>query len=195
MFPQLEKLVRRVMEYPAKLLVALRITPNILTFIGFLLSAVAAYYLFIGERVTGAIWILVSGVFDMFDGAVARVSGGGSTFGAFWDSTVDRYTEFLIFLGLLGWLMKHYGTPNFRPDVLMTVVAMVGSQLVSYTRARAEGLGLQCKVGWFARPERVIILVLGLFFNQLFWTLAFLAVVTHVTAFQRIFHVYRITRK
>ena len=184
-----------MMEYPARILVMIGLTPNWLTIIGLVMTVVPAYYLFIGKETLGAIWILVSSVFDMFDGAVARLRGNGSKFGAFFDSTTDRYAEFIIYLGLLGWQMQHLSTPNFRPDVLITLIALVGAFMVSYTRARAEGLGIACKVGWFGRPERIILLVLGLMFHILFWILAFLAVVTHLTAFQRIYHVYRETER
>lgn len=195
MFPKLEAWVRRMMEFPARGLVAIGLTPNGLTIIGLFLTVIPAYFLFIGEDTLGAVWILIASAFDMFDGAVARLRGTGSKFGAFWDSTADRYAEFIIYMGLLGWQMQHLHTSNFRPDVLITLIALMGSFMVSYTRARAEGLGIECKVGWFGRPERIILLVLGLLFNLLFWTLAFLAVVTHVTAFQRVYHVFQKTEQ
>ena len=191
MFPKIHDGVRRVMEYPARAVVAVGLTPNMLTIIGFVLTLIPAYFLFIGSDRWGAVWILIASVFDMLDGAVARISGAGTKFGAFLDSTMDRYSEIIIFLGVLGWQMQHLHTSNFRPDVFITLVALVGSFMVSYTRARAEGLGIECKVGLFGRPERIILLVLGLLAHQLFWTLVILAVVTHITTFQRVMHVYR----
>ena len=195
MFPKLHDLVRKLMEYPARGVKAMGFSPNALTMIGLVLTIVPAYFLFIGCEMWGAIWIIISSLFDMLDGAVARITGRDSKFGAFFDSTIDRYSEFIIFMGLLGWQMQHLNTPNFRPDVMITLIALVGSFMVSYTRARAEGLGIECKVGLFGRPERIVVLVVGLLIHQLFWTLVILAIVTHVTTYQRVLHVYRFDKK
>ncbi len=149
----------------------------------------------------GGLLVLFAGIFDMFDGAMARVCNTATTFGAFFDSTLDRYSESIILLGVLVYALQ-------RPDLhdlfwpfaheqfwMITVIyiAVVGSLMVSYTKARAEGLGLECKTGLLARPERVVILALGLLSGTSIWALALLAVFSQVTAIERIVHVWRIT--
>ena len=126
----------------------------------------------------------------MVDGALARVSDGGTTFGAFFDSTLDRLSEAAVCFGLIGYFLSRQDDLT----VLAAVLMLIGSQMVSYTRARAEGLGLSCTVGWFQRPERVIALGVALLFptdmvivlQVVIWTLA---VFTLFTTIQRVVHV------
>lgn len=163
------------------------ITPNMLTMLGLFLTLGVTATLATGHLVWGGILVLLTSAFDMFDGALARATERNSTFGAFFDSTIDRYAEAMIFFGLL---LHYQRVPSTHFEVLFIYLAIVGSLMVSYTRARAEALGLECKVGILARPERVILLSLGLIIGWLHVTLAILALFTNITAVQRIYHVW-----
>jgi CDP-diacylglycerol--glycerol-3-phosphate 3-phosphatidyltransferase len=162
------------------------------TVVGFLLNVLTACVLASGHLSIGGVMLLLAGGFDMLDGALARVTSQQSTFGAFLDSLLDRYSEAAIFLALIyQFTIRHDTLP-----VVLVYVAAVGSLLISYARARAESLGIECKVGIAPRPERVIILGLGLVFRE-YTTIAalvILAVLTHVTAMQRLHHVWLQTR-
>ncbi len=173
-----------------------------LTILGLLLSALTAVVLALGYLFAGGLLILFAGIFDMFDGALARVCNTATVFGAFFDSTLDRYSESIILFGLLCYTLQ-------RPDlhdlfwpaqheqtwmIVFLFIAMVGSLMVSYAKARAEGLGLECKTGLLARPERVVILAIGLLSGTTIWALALLAILSHVTAIERLAYVWRITR-
>jgi CDP-diacylglycerol--glycerol-3-phosphate 3-phosphatidyltransferase len=163
----------------------LGITPNSLTVAGCLLNFGVGAVLTLGYNQIGGVLVLVVGAFDMLDGALARAAGKSTRFGAFLDSTLDRYSEAAVFLGILA-------SAAARADltvVLLTYAAAVGSLMVSYARARAECLGISCDVGWLQRPERVILLGLGLILGLTLPVLAILAVLTNVTAIQRILHV------
>lgn len=173
----------------------LGITPNMLTGTSLLLSILAAVVITRGFLVIGGLLVLLAGTFDMFDGAMARVQNASTSFGAFFDSTLDRYSESIILLGLLVYALQR--SPDFKETlwptsheqtwmILFLYMAMVGSFLVSYTKARAEGLGVECHIGILARPERVVILALGLLSGTSIWTLALLAVFTNITAIERI---------
>jgi CDP-diacylglycerol--glycerol-3-phosphate 3-phosphatidyltransferase len=138
-------------------------------------------------------WLLaIFGPLDAVDGLIARERGLTSPFGAFLDSTVDRYAEFFLFLGLLAYLTIH--RDGSLIDAILILSAMTGSLLVSYTRARAETLGFSCKVGVFTRFERLLIFALGLIFGWIYPILVILAIFTHVTALHRIFYVYKQSR-
>jgi phosphatidyl-myo-inositol alpha-mannosyltransferase len=163
------------------------ITPNMLTILGLILTLSVTATLAAGHLVWGGILVLLTSAFDMFDGALARATKRNSTFGAFFDSTIDRYSEALIFLGLLLYYQRMPGTYF---ELCFVYLAIIGSLMVSYTRARAEALGLECKVGILARPERIILLSLGLLSGWLQFTLAILALFTNFTAAQRIYHVW-----
>ncbi len=173
-------------EYPARLLARLGLTPNALTLIGLLLNALVAGVLALGHPVLGGVLVLVANAFDMLDGALARVSGKGSRFGAFFDSTLDRYAEALIYLGVMAWLVRLGDSWS----LLAAYLSVVGSFMVSYSRARAEGLGVQGEVGWLPRPERILLLALALILHQylLAPVLWLLAVMTNFTALQRILY-------
>jgi CDP-diacylglycerol--glycerol-3-phosphate 3-phosphatidyltransferase len=179
------------------------ITPNMVTLVGLLLSIVTAVVLASGFIVAGGALVLFAGIFDMFDGAMARVRNAATTFGAFLDSTLDRYSESIILGGLLFYALQRpdlhdalWPFPNEQQWMIMTIfVAAVGSLMVSYAKARAEGLGLECKTGLLARPERVVILAIGLLTSTTIWALVLLAVLSHVTAIERILHVWRATNQ
>lgn len=165
------------------------ISPNVLTTVGCLLNFGVAAVIAIGYLNLGGFLILFAGAFDMLDGALARAAKRATTFGAFLDSTLDRYSEAAIFLGV-------FIEAALRSDLqvqLLAYAAAIGSLMVSYARARAEGLGLRSSVGLFQRPERVILLGVGLIFGLEVYALWVLAVLTNVTALHRILHVRRLT--
>lgn len=167
-----------------------RITPNMLTIVGLLLTLGVTVTLATGHLVWGGILVLLTSAFDMLDGALARATERNSKFGAFFDSTIDRYSEALIFLGLLLYYQRVQGS---QVAIGLVYLAIIGSLMVSYTRARAEALGLECKVGILARPERIILLSLGLITGWLDFTLAILALFTNLTTGQRMYHVWKQT--
>jgi CDP-diacylglycerol--glycerol-3-phosphate 3-phosphatidyltransferase len=181
---------KRLSEAIARALARTGVSPTQLTLIGFTLNVAVAAVLAAGLLPLGGALLLVASAFDTVDGALARVAKRATTFGAFLDSTLDRYSEAALLLGLL------YDASR-RGDVavsIATYVAIVGSLLVSYCRARAEGLGLACEVGIAPRPERIVTLGVGLLVGLELPALVLLAVLTHVTAVQRILHVYQLTR-
>jgi CDP-diacylglycerol--glycerol-3-phosphate 3-phosphatidyltransferase len=172
-----------------------RLKPNILTFIGLAISIGAAYAIVIGYFLLGGALVLVSGLFDLLDGALARFTKQSTKFGAILDSTIDRLSEAAIFCGLLVWYMSKASPLAPSPvngegwdEVVLIFAALIGSFLVSYIRARAEGLGLECRVGLFTRAERVIVLAVGLLVNQVFIALWGLVVFVYITVAQRLLY-------
>jgi len=174
----------------ARLIARTGITPTGLTVAGFVLNAGVAWVLALGHLRLGGLLVLLAGAFDALDGALARLTDRVTPFGAFLDSTLDRCSEAALYLGLLAF----YAGRGSRLEVILIYLTMVGSLLVSYTRARAEGLDIECKVGLFTRFERVVVLALGLLLGQMLPALGVLAVGSHLTALQRILHVWRETR-
>jgi CDP-diacylglycerol--glycerol-3-phosphate 3-phosphatidyltransferase len=168
------------------------IHPSALTFLGLLFSLAAAGAYAKGYFPLGGILFLVAGLCDMTDGPVARATGKGSAFGAFLDSSIDRYSEILIYLGLGAYFVRAQ-----QIEWVAVFLAFSGSLMVSYTRARAEGLGEECRVGWIQRPERLAILILAslLGVRVTGWSLWLLAALSHLTAAQRIRHVYHLMNK
>lgn len=166
----------------------LGLTPNILTLIGLVLVILIAIVIAFVNETLGAVLLIVGAGFDATDGALARLTNRVSKFGGFFDSTLDRYADGILMLALV-WRGIEY---NNRWLIVLAIAALIGAFLVSYTRARAEALGIQLKEGWFTRLERMIILVLGLlatiWFGQtaLVVAVALLAVLSNVTAVQRI---------
>lgn len=199
----IQERVRRLVMRTVQPLARLGVTPNTLTVLGLLLSTLAALVIAQGALLAGGFLVFFAGIFDMFDGAIARVSNTGTTFGAFFDSTLDRYSESIILLGLLLYALHrpdlHDALWPFPNEQLWMVtliyIAIVGSLMVSYAKARAEGLGLTCKTGILARPERVVILTIGLLSGTTIWALLLLAVFSHVTTFERIAYIWRVTRQ
>lgn len=163
----------------------LGLTPNMMTMLGLLGNAVGAYYLARGEMLTGGLLVLLMTPIDALDGTMARLRGEPSDFGAFVDSVTDRYSELIIYGGLL----YHFLSLGEPLGGLLVFGAASGSVLVSYVKARAEGLGYEAKVGVLTRVERYLILAPSLVFNQLFIGLAIIAVFANFTALQRIWHV------
>lgn len=190
MFPLwLQQRARRIAERVIAPLGAVGITPNGLTIAGLLLNLATAAIIAAGHLRAGAALLLASAVFDMFDGALARSTGRQTRFGAFLDSVLDRYAEAAILGGLIYFAMQRHDAAI----VILCYVVAVGSLLISYTRARAQGLGLEAKVGFAPRPERIVILAVGLAINDttVAAALVVLAVLTQFTALQRIVHVWR----
>lgn len=189
MLDRLYPYARRLAEYPARLLSRLGISPNTLTLVGLCLNIFVALVLAAGQPVIGGVLVLLANAFDMLDGAVARLGGKVSSFGAFLDSTLDRYAEAIIYLGVMAWLF----TLGDGTTLLAAYLALAGSFMVSYCRARAEGLGVGGEVGWLPRPERIVLLAVALLFHQLLLSpvLWLLAVLTNFTAVQRMLHVRR----
>lgn len=189
--PLVERTVRNWVRPLVAALDALGVGPNALTLAGLLFNFVAAWIVSTGELRLGAGAFLFASVFDMLDGSLARRRGTASRLGAFLDSTFDRLSETALFLALL---VDHarlpYG-PEWMPAAIL--VALAGSLTTSYARSRAETLGQECKVGWVERPERVVLLVLGLSLGRiaLGFVVFALAVLTWVTVLQRIVHVWR----
>jgi CDP-diacylglycerol--glycerol-3-phosphate 3-phosphatidyltransferase len=191
---------RPLVEAVARFFQRLGLTPNQLTLIGLVLQALVAVVLATGRLQLGALLLILASIFDSFDGTLARLTGRVSRFGAFFDATVDRYAEALVLGGLLVHVVQQ-GTPI---DILLVYAAIVGSLLVSYTRAKAESLGISCTVGILTRAERIALLVIGLFLSDwhpitalpatLTLTLAILALLSNVTAVQRVWEVRKATR-
>lgn len=211
--------IYRMLDPFVKLLIRMGLTPNTVTIIGFILNlGVAVVFVIGGEEGNrgdlsyvgwaGAL-ILFAGLFDMLDGQVARMGKMGSSFGALLDSVLDRYSELFMFLGICYYLVAHH----YLLSSLFAFVGMIGSMMVSYTRARAEGLGIECKGGLMQRPERVVLVGTSALFCGIFsayiggdfkWyikgipfhvfetmsiftiPLAVLAVLTNITAFRRL---------
>lgn len=164
------------------------LTPNMLTWVGLVLNLFTAWVLSHGAFVAGGLLVLVAGAFDALDGSVARATGRVSAFGAFLDSTLDRLSEAILYFGLLTFFVSRAA---YRQEIALTYLAIVGSLMVSYTRARAEGLGYECKVGLFTRLERVLVLALGLLVAQLRIALWILVAGSFFTAFHRMWHVWK----
>ncbi len=181
---------RRIVEPIARLLARAGLTPNHVTVLGFLLTAAVAVVIATGRlRLAGVLLIVTLGA-DAFDGAVARLTGATSRFGAFLDSTLDRWAEVVIYLGLI-W---HYLQAGQDLPVILAAAAMAASLLVSYTRARAEGVGLPCKEGLFTRLERLGVLIAGLILGLTIPALWVIALLAAFTAVQRILVTWRLDR-
>jgi CDP-diacylglycerol--glycerol-3-phosphate 3-phosphatidyltransferase len=173
-------------------LVKMGLTAEALTALGLLVAAAAGVLFAAGHLRWGALLVLLAGLLDSADGTVARLRGTVSPAGAFMDSAVDRYCEAVIFCGLL----IHYLTLANRGLALLTFVALCGAFFVSYTRARMEGLGKECRVGLLEREDRVIVLALGGFFGEpgVQVSLWVLAVFSHFTAIQRMRYAVRVLK-
>jgi CDP-diacylglycerol--glycerol-3-phosphate 3-phosphatidyltransferase len=182
--------LRRALSPLTRLLTHLRVGPNSITVFGTLLNVGAAVLVGFDLLVWAGVVFVVGGLFDMLDGALARYSGRETAFGAYLDSTLDRVSEGAIMAAIAYW----FAVQGRVVDVALVVVALLGSLLVSYTRARAEGLGLECKVGLASRPERVVLIAVGLFFNVLSYVVYIMVALTLFTVGQRVVHTYRALR-
>ena len=172
-----------------------RVSPDVLTITGLALNGVAcAFFAFAGGQDyrsplllrIGGLVALAASIFDMLDGRVARLRGRETKFGAFLDSTMDRYSDMLLFMGLL----VLYARMDRTPDMVLVWVAAFGSFMTSYARARAESLIPRCSVGLLERPERIVLLGVGALANRMVAALWIIAVLSNVTAVQRVVYTY-----
>ncbi len=181
-----------VIEPIAKLLINLRVHPHVITFTGLLLSILAFNFFRQGAFFFGGVMVVLAGTCDRLDGRLARDTNRHSKFGALIDSTIDRYSEVLVFLGLAIFFQDKHSYL-----VYLIILAITGSFMVSYTRARAEGLGLECKVGLMQRSERITYLAIGTLLGSIpkigitivIVTLWFIAVLANVTVIQRVIYI------
>ena len=205
----LQKIIYQIINPLIKGMIKIGITPNIVTTIGLLLNIVAAA-MFVKAAMTtsehcahqligwGGGVILFAGLFDMMDGRLARMGNMSSVFGAMWDSTLDRYSELIT----LGGICLMFVKGDWFWISVVTFAAMIGSVMVSYVRARAEGLGIECKVGFMQRPERVVVTAITAIISgatgNLWWLaggMILIAVLANITAFWRILHCYKELKK
>ena len=187
--------VRKVAAYylsepVARLLARTPITPNAITWFGFLVTIGAAALIITEHIFAAGFVVLVAGFFDILDGALARYTNQTTPFGAVLDSTLDRLSEALLLLGIL----VLYAREQSVIPILLVCLALLGSLLVSYIRARSEASGVECQVGLFTRPERVIVLALGLLLNQVVIALAIIVVFSFITVGQRLLYVWQQTK-
>jgi CDP-diacylglycerol--glycerol-3-phosphate 3-phosphatidyltransferase len=181
-----------VITHPiARILGKLGLHPNTVTILGFVLNVVAGSVLATGRLALGGVLLLLASSVDSIDGALARVSGAKSRFGAFLDSTLDRVSEGALLFGLLIWSMGQGAVL----EVYLIFLILLGSVMVSYARARAEGVGYECKVGFLTRLERVVGLGAGLIIGLVRPTLLFMAIFTWFTVLQRVLYVYRESKR
>ena len=171
----------------ARVLGFLGFSPNGLTILGYLVHLPVMYVLATGRLQLGGVLVALAGLVDTLDGALARETGQDSQFGAFLDSVSDRYSEGTVLFGLFLWYL---GT-GARLELALIFIALLGSLMVSYARARAEALGFECKVGLLTRLERVILIAVGLVVQRVQLMLWAMAIFTNVTAIHRIYHVWR----
>lgn len=183
----LGKAIRVMARYPGTLLARTKITPDQVTVLGLIVNCGVACLIADGRVGHLAIGILIwaAGFFDALDGSVARVTGRVTVFGDFLDSVLDRYSDSVIYLGIIAYFSKT-GKPGY---VMLAAAAAIGSLAVSYTRAKAESLDLECEVGLLPRTARIVILGACFLAKQVFWGLLTVAVLSNLTVLQRILHV------
>jgi len=175
----------------AAALLRARVRPNQLTVLGLGVSMLAGNAFCQGRLRLAAALLAVAGLFDFFDGALARLAGRESAFGAFLDSVVDRYSDLIVLLGIV----LFYERGGEARGVFLTMATLVGTMMVSYTKARAQSIGVSCEIGLMERPERMIVLIAGAAFHLLTPAVIVLAVLTNLTALQRIFYVRAAARE
>ena len=166
--------------------VALRIHPNTLTLIGVLINVAAACALGVNRFLLAGLIMIVANIFDFIDGKVAQLTNTVSPFGAFWDSTLDRFSDIALFLGLI----YLYASMRRTDYVMVASLAMMFSIMTSYARARAESLIDKCEVGFMGRPERIVLFMIGAFTNRMGAVLWVILVLSIVTVADRIYHTY-----
>ncbi|MCX5717913.1 MAG: CDP-alcohol phosphatidyltransferase family protein [Nitrospirae bacterium] len=168
----------------------IRVHPNVFTITGFIITAIAALVIPYNIRL-GGLLISIGGLFDMLDGIAARVNNRTTRFGAFLDSLLDRYSDAFLFFSV-AWYLASKGE---HTGAFLSLGTLVGAFLISYARARAEGLGEECKTGIMERPERIILLIFALLTGWFMPILWIMFVLTHVTVLQRIYHAWQTMRK
>lgn len=171
----------------ARALLRAHVRPNHLTMVGLVVSILAAWALAHGQLRAGAVLLALAGLFDFFDGSLARLANSVSAFGAFLDSVADRYSDLVVLLGVV----LYYHRAADTTGVFLTMGALVGTIMTSYTKARAQSIGVPCEIGLIERPERLIVLIAGATFNALTPAMVALALLTNLTALQRILYMRR----
>src|SRR3954452_13958092 len=184
-------LIGRICMFPLQLIingcVALRIHPNVLTFMGALINVAAAFELARGHFIGGGLIMIVANIFDFIDGKVAIELNAVSAFGGFWDSVIDRFSDIALFIGLI----YLYSLKDRTDYVMIAALAMMFTVMTSYTRARAESIIKKCKVGFMERPERIVLFMIGAFTNRMAAVLWVILVLSVFTVADRIILTYR----
>ena len=194
----LKEAARATLAPVVRLAIALRLTPNTITVIGLVITLIASLLVANGQLLLGAAILTAGSLLDAVDGALARATGGGTSFGSFLDSTLDRAGEAILFIGVAAWLLASLDDPTW--PMLAVMVALAGSFLVSYSHARAQGIGLAAEVGLAPRTERLVLIITGVALAGLGLTagliaaLVIIAVLTAATVVQRILHVWRLSQ-
>jgi CDP-diacylglycerol--glycerol-3-phosphate 3-phosphatidyltransferase len=195
---------KRIIDAMVRGLARSHINPNVLTFMGLLMNIGCGVLFGYGMFFKAGLLMILANIFDMFDGQVARLRGRVTRFGAFFDSVIDRYSDIIVFVGIMVFYAR-----NTREHstllVALTGLALVGSVMISYSRARAESLDIACKVGFLERPERVVLLIIASltevgpptspFLHKMPQVLWVLAVLSHWTVVHRIYHTWRELRE
>jgi CDP-diacylglycerol---glycerol-3-phosphate 3-phosphatidyltransferase len=195
---------KRIIDAIVRGLARSRINPNVLTFIGLLINIACGVLYGYGRFFTAGLFMILANLFDMLDGQVARLRGRATRFGAFFDSVIDRYSDVIVYVGI----MVFYARDTAAHSTLLVAItglALVGSVMISYSRARAESLDIACKVGFLERPERVVLLIIGSltqigpatspFLHKMPQVLWVLAVLSHWTVVHRVYHTWREMRE
>jgi CDP-diacylglycerol--glycerol-3-phosphate 3-phosphatidyltransferase len=182
--------VARVSDPIARVLLRARVRPNQLTVLGLVISMGSAAALAAGHLRSGGLLLIVAGALDILDGALARVSGRVSALGAFLDSVLDRYSDLLVLSGIVLLFMQQ----DSRGAVVAALAAVIGTVMVSYTRARAESVGVECRVGLLERGERLLVLIVGALLDLLVPAVWVVAAGANLTAIHRIAHTWHATR-
>ena len=189
---------RGILAPIVRLAIALHLTPNTITVIGLLITIVASALVASGWLLVGAAVLTAGSLLDAVDGALARAQGGGTPFGSFLDSTLDRASEAILFVGIAAWFLGTLEAPAL--PVVAVFVALAGSFLVSYARARAEAIGLEASIGLAPRTERLVLAIAGIalaglgFTDVLIAIIVLIAALTLATVVQRIWHVWRLSQ-
>ena len=191
----LTRQIGRTVNYPlravVRVLAATGINPNVLTVIGFAINLVAAYLFAYGYFRWAGGAVFLAGLFDMLDGRVARLTNRVTPFGGFFDSVLDRYSDLCLMIGLL----VYYGRINRFWYVTLVAMAMIGSVMVSYARARAENMIPTCKVGFLERPESMVLIFIGAMFDRMAPVLWVIAVLSTVTVIHRVAYTWQESRR
>ncbi len=184
-------LIGHICMFPLRVIInaciALRISPNVLTFVGLLINVAAAWQLAYGRFVTAGFIMIVANIFDFIDGKVARETHAETKFGGFWDSVIDRFSDIALFIGLI----YLYSSLRRTDYVMITALAMMFAIMTSYTRARAESLIAKCKVGFMERPERIVLFMIGAFTNRMAAVMWVIGVLSVFSVADRIIYTYR----
>ena len=180
----------QILNHSMRGLQRLGLTPNMLTATGLVLNAIAAFFFARGWLFFGGVLVLVANIFDVMDGQFARRTGQVTRFGAFFDSVIDRYSDMFLLLGLI----FYYTRMGERLILFFLGLALIGSIMTSYTRARAECIIPSCKVGVFERPERIGLIILGALLNRMTTAIFLLAIFSNFTVVERILHTRKVVR-